>query len=41
MINLILKMLEIDEDLRIDFILLEEYISNIWPDKEKYFRKFI
>ena len=41
MINLILKMLEIDEDLRIDFILLEEYISNIWPDKENYFRKFI
>ena len=41
MINLILKMLEIDENLRMDFILLEEYISNIWPDKEKYFRKFI
>ena len=41
MINLILKMLEIDEDLRMDFILLEEYISNIWPDKENYFRKFI
>ena len=38
MINLILKMLEIDENLRMDFIQLEEYISNVWPDKEYYFR---
>ena len=38
MINLILKMLEIDENIRMDFILLEEYISNVWPDKEYYFR---
>ena len=38
MINLILKMLEIDENIRMDFIQLEEYISNVWPDKEYYFR---
>ena len=38
MINLILKMLEIDENLRMDFIQLEEYISNIWPNKEYYFK---
>ena len=38
MINLILKMLEIDENLRLDFIQLEQYISNLWPDKEYYFR---
>ena len=38
MINLILKMLEIDENLRMDFIQLEEYISNVWPDKEYYFK---
>ena len=38
MINLILKMLEIDETLRMDFIQLEEYISNVWPDKEYYFK---
>ena len=41
MINLILKMLEIDENLRMDFIQLEEYISNVWPDKEYYFKNFI
>ena len=40
MINLIIKMLEIDENLRMDFIQLEEYISNIWPDKEYYFKNF-
>ena len=38
MINLILKMLEIDETLRMDFLQLEEYISNVWPDKEYYFK---
>ena len=38
MINLILKMLEIDENIRMDFIQLEEYISNVWPDKEYYFK---
>ena len=41
MINLILKMLEIDENLRMDFIQLEEYISNVWPDKEYYFKNSI
>jgi hypothetical protein len=41
MINLIIKMLEIDENLRMDFIQLEEYISNIWPDKEYYFNNFV
>ena len=38
MINLILKMLEIDENLRMDFIQLEGYISNVWPDKELFFK---
>ena len=38
MINLILKMLEIDENLRMDFIQLADYISNVWPDKEYYFK---
>ena len=33
-INLIVKMLQIDENLRFDFIELEEYINNIWPHKE-------
>ena len=38
MINLILKMLEIDENIRMDFIQLADYISNVWPDKEYYFK---
>ena len=38
MINLILKMLEIDENLRMDFIQLANYISNAWPDKEYCFK---
>ena len=33
-INLVVKMLQIDENLRFDFIELEEYINNIWPNKE-------
>ena len=32
LINLIIKMLQIDENLRVDFIELEEYISKIWPN---------
>ena len=31
-INLILKMLQLDENLRFDFIELEEYISTIWSN---------
>ena len=31
LINLIIKMLQLDENLRADFIDLEAYISNIWP----------
>ena len=32
LINLIVKTLQIDENLRCDFIELEEYISKIWPN---------
>ena len=32
LINLIIKMLQIDENLRCDFIELEEYISVVWPN---------
>ena len=32
LINLIIKMLQIDENLRFDFIELEKYISSIWPN---------
>ena len=31
LINLIIQMLQIDENLRYDFIELEKYISSIWP----------
>ena len=32
LINVLIKMLQIDENLRVDFIELEAYISNIWPN---------
>ena len=32
LINLIVKTLQIDENLRCDFVQLEEYISKIWPN---------
>ena len=32
LINLIIKMLQIDENKRLDFIELEDYISKIWPN---------
>ena len=31
LINVLIKMLQIDENLRVDFIELEAYVSNIWP----------